>query len=76
MSSSVKDNSAGTKGPLNPPLEDPRGSSDPSLEEAPVKGEVEGSEVTFPEGGMRAWSVAIGCSLVLFATFGYVNAFG
>ena len=30
----------------------------------------------FPEGGVRAWSVAIGCSGVLFSTFGYVNAFG
>ena len=30
----------------------------------------------FPEGGLRAWSVAIGCSGVLFSTFGYVNAFG
>jgi hypothetical protein len=30
----------------------------------------------FPEGGLRAWSVAIGCSGVMFSTFGYVNAFG
>lgn len=30
----------------------------------------------FPEGGLRGWSVAIGCSGVLFSTFGYVNAFG
>lgn len=33
-------------------------------------------EITFPEGGLRAWSVALGCSLILFSTFGYVNAFG
>jgi hypothetical protein len=31
---------------------------------------------TFPEGGLRAWSVAIGCGGVLFCGFGYVNAFG
>jgi hypothetical protein len=30
----------------------------------------------FPEGGLRGWSVAIGCAGVLFSTFGYVNAFG
>ena len=36
----------------------------------------ESSENAFPEGGARAWGVAAGCSFVLFATFGYVNAFG
>jgi hypothetical protein len=36
----------------------------------------ESSDNTFPEGGARAWGVAAGCSFVLFATFGYVNAFG
>ncbi|KFY42847.1 hypothetical protein V495_04309 [Pseudogymnoascus sp. VKM F-4514 (FW-929)] len=30
----------------------------------------------FPDGGPRAWSVAIGAAGVLFTTFGYVNAFG
>jgi hypothetical protein len=34
----------------------------------------QGSE--FPEGGLRAWSVAVGCAGVLFSTFGFVNAFG
>jgi hypothetical protein len=42
-------------------------------EKAPVP---QGGQPTFPEGGLRAWSVAIGCSGVLFSTFGYVNAFG
>ncbi|KUJ18471.1 MFS general substrate transporter [Mollisia scopiformis] len=28
----------------------------------------------FPEGGLRAWSVAIGAGGVLFSTFGYANA--
>lgn len=32
--------------------------------------------MTFPEGGARAWSVAIGAAGVMFCTFGYVNAFG
>lgn len=30
----------------------------------------------FPEGGARAWSVAVGATLVLFSTLGYVNSFG
>jgi hypothetical protein len=30
----------------------------------------------FPEGGLRAWSVAAGAAGVLFCTFGYANAFG
>jgi hypothetical protein len=30
----------------------------------------------FPDGGLRAWSVAIGAAGVLFCTFGYANAFG
>jgi hypothetical protein len=36
----------------------------------------QGGPQDFPEGGLRAWSVAIGCAGVLFSTFGYVNAFG
>ena len=36
----------------------------------------QGDAPTFPEGGLRAWSVALGSSGVLFSTFGYVNAFG
>ncbi|KAL6230885.1 hypothetical protein BDW75DRAFT_248293 [Aspergillus navahoensis] len=30
----------------------------------------------FPDGGARAWTVALGAGGVLFCTFGYVNAFG
>ncbi|CAD6454327.1 5265c8df-1c99-438b-a585-f04aab271371 [Sclerotinia trifoliorum] len=30
----------------------------------------------FPDGGARAWSVALGAAGVLFCTFGYINAFG
>lgn len=30
----------------------------------------------FPDGGPRAWMVALGAGGVLFCTFGYVNAFG
>lgn len=30
----------------------------------------------FPDGGAKAWSVAIGAAGILFCTFGYINAFG
>ena len=30
----------------------------------------------FPEGGGRAWAVALGCGGTLFCTFGFANAFG
>lgn len=33
-------------------------------------------ETTYPEGGLRAWAVAMGAAGVLFSTMGYVNAFG
>lgn len=33
-------------------------------------------ELTFPEGGAKAWGVAIGSGGMFFCTFGYVNAFG
>lgn len=31
---------------------------------------------SFPEGGGRAWAVALGSAGVSFCTFGYVNSFG
>ncbi|EIW76329.1 MFS general substrate transporter [Coniophora puteana RWD-64-598 SS2] len=30
----------------------------------------------FPDGGLRAYSVAVGASLLSFSTFGWINAFG
>lgn len=30
----------------------------------------------FPEGGTRAWGVAISASCVVFCTLGYTNSFG
>jgi hypothetical protein len=33
-------------------------------------------EDEFPDGGSRAWMVALGASVGLLATFGYANAFG
>jgi hypothetical protein len=30
----------------------------------------------FPEGGLRAWMVVLGCWCTSFASFGYVNSFG
>ncbi|KAF3906053.1 hypothetical protein ABW21_db0207161 [Orbilia brochopaga] len=32
--------------------------------------------VTFPEGGARAWLAVLGSAILLFCSFGYVNAFG
>lgn len=31
---------------------------------------------TFPDGGWKAWSTVAGAWLVLFVSFGYINAFG
>lgn len=42
-----------------------------SVEKGPVKLDAE-----LLDGGARAWGVAVGSSGVLFATFGYANAFG
>lgn len=33
-------------------------------------------QVTFPEGGLRAWSVVAGAFCISFCTFGYLNAYG
>jgi hypothetical protein len=33
-------------------------------------------EDAFPEGGARAWSVAMGNAGVMFCTLGYVNSWG
>jgi len=32
--------------------------------------------VTFPEGGLRAWTVVLGVWILQFCTFGYTNAYG
>ena len=37
---------------------------------------VNAEETTYPEGGLRAWSVVAATSCILFCTFGYANAFG
>lgn len=72
MSSTIVDNADGPH--AIPPAEGHKCSSERSTEDVPEK---EGQpEIAFPEGGLKAWSVAIGCALVLFSTFGYVNAFG
>jgi hypothetical protein len=47
---------------------------DSSLEENPAQQLP--PHMVFPEGGARAWSVALGTAGVLFCTFGYANAFG
>jgi hypothetical protein len=45
-------------------------------EKSTVGNEKEVGVTAFPEGGMRAWSVALGCGGIVFCTFGYVNSFG
>ena len=30
----------------------------------------------FPEGGLKAWLVVLGCWCTSFASFGFVNSFG
>ena len=43
----------------------------------PEKGGAAPSQAfTFPDGGWKAWSTVAGAWLVLFVSFGYVNAFG
>ena len=36
---------------------------------------IQGDE-EFPEGGARAWGVALGSGGILFCTFGFANSFG
>jgi hypothetical protein len=75
MSSTNVDSSADTDVP--DPLElaeDKEISVERSIDEMPAK--EERPAITFPEGGLKAWLVALGCALVLFSTFGFVNAFG
>jgi hypothetical protein len=36
----------------------------------------ETTQLAFPDGGGRAWTVATACAGILFCTFGYVNSFG
>jgi hypothetical protein len=61
--------------PTNITPDEIKESGDQSTDEAPEKAP-QAPQITFPEGGLKAWSVAIGGGLVLFGTFGYVNAFG
>jgi hypothetical protein len=75
MSFSETESSDTPLGYLTPPMEHEMGSKGQSMEDVPIK-EDRSPVVTFPEGGLRAWLVATGSSLVLFSTFGYSNAFG
>ena len=74
MSANLTNSPATTDGSHTLPLAEHRKGSD-ELEDLPAK-EDQVPEITFPEGGWRAWSVAVGCALVLFSTFGLVNAYG
>ena len=48
---------------------------DAALSEQTIEKET-ADETKFPEGGARAWSVALGAGGVMFSTLGYTNAFG
>jgi hypothetical protein len=49
----------------------------PAEQQAGLESESEEPEqLSFPDGGGRAWSVAAGCAGILFCTFGYINSFG
>lgn len=50
---------------------DVEASLDNAIEKTPTERAME-----YPDGGARAWSVAIGAAGVLFCTFGYCNAYG
>jgi hypothetical protein len=43
---------------------------------SPTVDEKQPEAITYPEGGARAWSVALACGGIVFCTFGYVNSFG
>ena len=55
---------------------DPESRQGDSIQDGTPLASEKAEESTYPEGGVRAWSVAAGCGGMLFCTFGYVNAFG
>ena len=44
--------------------------------ESPVSPTLEKHEITYPEGGLRAWLVVLGSFCGMFAGFGYMNTIG
>lgn len=52
-----------------PSLSDVRSSGDQEKASPPA-------HMAFPDGGLRAWSVAAGHAGAMFCTFGYINSFG
>ncbi|KAF8860861.1 MFS general substrate transporter [Acephala macrosclerotiorum] len=54
----------------------PRDSDIEASLDAPIEKSLTQVAMNFPDGGLRAWSVAVGAAGVLFCTFGYSNAFG
>jgi hypothetical protein len=75
MSSTDVDGSGADDGPHAQPLpEELKEFGEQSADDIPEKQAP--PQVTFPEGGLKAWLVAAGAALVMFGTFGYVNAFG
>ena len=50
--------------------------SDEKVPDGVAKQEPQQVAHQFPEGGMKAWMVVLGCWCISFASFGYVNSFG
>lgn len=53
--------------------EDDRNEKQPIADSA---GEDKPPTTDFPDGGTRAWAVAVGTAGIAFCTLGYVNSFG
>lgn len=67
-----------TPPPENSAMANEEGKKQPSAVVEPEKGTAAAAPeaFTFPDGGWKAWSTVAGAWLVLFVSFGYVNAFG
>lgn len=67
----VKESSPEESIKMDPRDSDIEASLDTPIEKTPTQ-----VAMDYPDGGLRAWSVAVGAAGVLFCTFGYANAFG
>lgn len=46
------------------------------VEKDPESNPAQPLKITFPEGGLAAWSVVLGASINLGCAFGYLSSFG
>ncbi|KAL4781679.1 major facilitator superfamily domain-containing protein [Aspergillus varians] len=54
----------------------PESSSQTVPDEIPVEFKPDEERPEYPDGGLRAWSVALGTAGILFSTLGYANSWG